>query len=72
MVTKFSSSLRASVISKENQSKNDGLEGGKIGYCGYSSWAVMLFVRDGKEYVSVVTESKDAFSDALIMCAAFC
>lgn len=55
----------------ENQSKNDGLEGGKIGYCGYSSWAVMFFIREGKEYVSVVTESKDAFSDALIMFAAF-
>ena len=55
----------------ENQSKNDGLEGGKIGFCGYSSWSVMLFVREGKEYVSVALESKDAFSDALIIYAAF-
>lgn len=56
----------------ESQSRNDGLEGGKIGYSGYSSWAVMLFVRGGQEYVSIVTDSKDAFSDALVMYAAFC
>ena len=55
----------------ENQSKNDGIGGGKIGYCGYLSWAVIFFVRDGNEYVSIVTQSNDAFSDALIMFAAF-
>jgi len=55
----------------ESQSKNDGLIGGKSGYVGYSGWAIAVFERNGKEYVSVVTESGTAFSDILIMYSAF-
>ena len=55
----------------ESQSQSDGLIGGKSGCIGYSGWAVAVFERNEKEYISVVTESGTAFSDTLIMYSAF-
>lgn len=47
------------------QAKVDGIIGGKTGSCGYTQWAVVLFLDGNTEYAVAVLGSVSPFSDAL-------
>lgn len=47
------------------QAKVDGIIGGKTGSCGYTQWAVVLFLDENTEYAVFVLGSVSPFSDAL-------
>ena len=55
----------------ESQAKNDGIIGGKVGAFGYNRWSAILFSRDGKDYLSLVLDSNDAFADGLMLYTAY-
>ena len=54
-----------------SQAKNDGILGGKVGESDYSRWACVFFSRNEKVYFALVLDSKDAFSDALMLYSAY-
>ncbi len=54
----------------ESQAKNDGILGGKVGIS-YFTWSCVLFKNGGKSYISVVLDSNDAFTDALMLYSAY-
>ncbi len=49
----------------ENQANADGIKGGKIGYCGYLNWGIVLFDDGAYRYVSIVLCSPTAFADTM-------
>lgn len=55
----------------KNQAQHDGIAGGKVGAIGYEHWAVAIFIYEGKEYLCCVLDSKEAFSDMLMMYSAY-
>ena len=55
----------------ESQAKADGIIGGKVSGITHSGWACVLFNKEGKEYLSLVLESKEPFVDCLMLYTAY-
>ena len=55
----------------EGQAKADGILGGKVGIVGDEKWAVVLFEKEGAEYLIISVGCRSPYSEALRLFAAF-